>query len=142
MSHEPSRLSWQLRLLIAAVGALGLTSMVIARSLEPDPRGFGTHEQLGLTPCYFNEITGKVCPLCGGTTAWAYVLRGEILQAASANLAAMLLCVVVATGSLRMLWVAIRGSWGAKPLAWRVMLVVASAWLAVAVCDWLRKVLL
>lgn len=142
MNNEPSRLPWQLRLLLTAVGALGLTLLGMARSLEPDPRGFGTHEQLGLAPCYFNEITGKVCPLCGGTTAWAHVLRGEMLQAANANPAAALLCVGVAIGSLGMLWVAIRGSWTRRRLNWQMMLTVASAWLVVAACDWLRRVLL
>ncbi len=116
--------------------------LVSARRLEPDPRGFGTHEQLGLTPCYFQELTGKVCPLCGGTTAWVHVLRGELAQAVRSNLAATLLCVGAVIGSLWLMWVAAHGRRPRRVPTSRVVLAVASVWLAVAVCDWLRKVLI
>jgi len=86
------------RLMFAVAGILGLTLLVTARNLEPDPRGFGTHEQLGLTPCTFHELTGHVCPLCGGTTAWTQLLRGELIKATNANLGGMLLCVAVVIG--------------------------------------------
>ena len=41
-------LGWRIRslLVVAAAGLAGL--LVLARTLEPDPRGFGTHTQLGL----------------------------------------------------------------------------------------------
>lgn len=116
--------------------------LVAARSLEPDARGFGTHEQFGLKPCYFQKLTGKVCPLCGGTTAWAHALRGEVTQAANANFAAMLLCAGVAIGSLQAIWIVIRGQRPQHQITSRLLLLLASAWLAVAVFDWLRKVLL
>ena len=67
--RHPHCRSRQHRWMLAVLGSLGLTLLVTARNLEPDPRGFGTHEQLGLTPCYFQELTGHVCLLCGGTTA-------------------------------------------------------------------------
>ena len=53
--------------------ALGLAGVLgTARLLEPDPRGFGTHTQLGLAPCAFARITGRPCPTCGMTTAFAW----------------------------------------------------------------------
>ena len=130
------------RLVLAAVGVLGLALLVVARNLEPDPRGFGTHEQLGLTPCYFQELTRHVCPLCGGTTAWAHLLRGEPTRAALANLGGMLLCVVVVIGSPWLLLVAIWGRWPITRPTLQPLLVFASAWLAVVVLDWLRRIYL
>ena len=51
-------LGWPIRclLLVAAAGLVGL--LVLARKLEPDPRGFGTHTQLGLRPCAFLTADG------------------------------------------------------------------------------------
>ncbi len=130
------------RLMLAVAGTLGLTLLVMARNLEPDPRGFGTHEQLGLTPCTFQELTGHVCPMCGGTTAWAHLLRGELMQASIANLGGMLLCVAVVIGSPWMLLVAMWGRWPIVQPTLRPLLVLASAWLAVVVLDWLRRLYL
>jgi hypothetical protein len=70
--------------LVAA--ALGLLAVLgVARWLRPDPRGYGTHEQLGLDPCPFRGLTGRPCPACGLTTAFAWSVRGEWVRAARAN---------------------------------------------------------
>jgi hypothetical protein len=53
--------------------------------LEPDPRGFGTHTQLGLRPCAFLTVTGRLCPTCGMTTAFAWFYRGRIDRSWQAN---------------------------------------------------------
>jgi Protein of unknown function (DUF2752) len=78
-------LGWPIRLLllVAAAGILGL--LVLARKLEPDPRGFGTHTQLGLRPCSFLRTTGRPCPTCGMTTSFAWVARGQIDRSWRAN---------------------------------------------------------
>ncbi|MBI1850834.1 MAG: DUF2752 domain-containing protein [Planctomycetes bacterium] len=57
----------------------------VARSLEPDPRGFGTHEQLGLPPCGFASQTGMPCPTCGMTTSFAHFARGHVVDALRSN---------------------------------------------------------
>ena len=46
---------------VVALGRGGrlLGLVVLARRLEPDPRGFGTHTQLGLRPCSFLRATGR-----------------------------------------------------------------------------------
>lgn len=131
-------LSPQWRRLFAVIGVLGMALLVSSRQLEPDPRGFGTHEQLRIAPCYFRERVGDVCPLCGSTTAWAYATRGDLLAAVNANLAATLLCVAVGIGSLWAMAVATIGRLRFQPTC-RWLLVVMTAWLAVAVLDWLRK---
>ena len=79
------RLSRSTRILLAAF-ALGLaTVLVVARGLEPDPRGFGTHTQLGLWPCSFKATTGRNCPTCGMTTSFAWFARGELARSWGAN---------------------------------------------------------
>jgi hypothetical protein len=68
------------------VSALGLAGVLgVARGLEPDPRGFGTHTQLGLAPCAFALITGHRCPTCGMTTSFAWFARGRFDRSWRAN---------------------------------------------------------
>ncbi len=52
--RDAGRLKRDVRLALALV-ALGWAAIfVIAWLLKPDPRGLGTHEQLGLPPCPFS----------------------------------------------------------------------------------------
>ncbi len=81
------RTRWALA--VAAVGVAGVLG--VARGLEPDPRGFGTHQQLGLPPCSFQTLTGFPCPSCGMTTAFAWTTRGRVDRAWRANPAGALL---------------------------------------------------
>ena len=68
------------------LGAAGLAAVLgVARWLEPDPRGFGTHTQLGLAPCLFARVTGYGCPSCGMTTAFAWFARGRLDRSWQAN---------------------------------------------------------
>ena len=57
-------------LAIAGTAALGLL-------VEPDPRGFGTHEQLGMAPCRTMDLVGIPCPGCGVTTSVSLLWHGE-----------------------------------------------------------------
>jgi hypothetical protein len=78
--------------MIAAVllaGVLGLS-----KALVPDPRGYGTHTQLGLRPCTFATLTGRLCPTCGMTTSFAWFVRGRIDRSWQANPAGCALAVV------------------------------------------------
>jgi Protein of unknown function (DUF2752) len=78
-------LGWPIRcsFLVAAAGLAGL--LVVARKLEPDPRGFGTHTQLGLPRCAFLTLTGRLCPTCGMTTSFTWLTRGRIDRSWQAN---------------------------------------------------------
>lgn len=54
---------------------------VIAGLVEPDVRGHGTHQQLGLPECFVLQLTGWKCPQCGMTTSFAHIVRGQVFQA-------------------------------------------------------------
>lgn len=76
---RPTRLAF-------AVSALVLVGLfALACWLEPDPRGYGTHERLGLPPCAFATITRTPCPSCGMTTAFAWLVRGNLARSWAAN---------------------------------------------------------
>lgn len=68
----------------------------LAATLTPDPRGFGTHQSLGLPPCSFRLLFGIHCPSCGGTTAFAHFMRGEWWSAFNSNMSAFGLALVCA----------------------------------------------
>lgn len=53
--------------------------------LEPSQSGFGTHRQLGFPACGFLTVTGYPCPSCGVTTAFAYGIQGNWLDALKAQ---------------------------------------------------------
>jgi hypothetical protein len=59
-----------------ALGALVVTA-VLAFAVEPDPRGFGTHERLGLPPCKPMQWWNIPCPGCGVTTSVALAGHGH-----------------------------------------------------------------
>jgi hypothetical protein len=78
------------------VAGLSAAVVAIARVLRPVSGGQGTHEQLGLPPCTFHELTGHGCPGCGLTTAFAYMARGDVGAAFDANPIGVLLFAAVA----------------------------------------------
>jgi hypothetical protein len=88
------------RWLALVVFVAGLLIIGLSASLRPDPRGFGTHEQLGLPPCGFRACTGIPCPTCGVTTSFAHFARGEVAPAFRAQPigAVGFLVVCIATG--------------------------------------------
>ena len=63
------------------LGICALTLVVVAVLglwVDPDARGFGTHEQLGLAPCRSMEWLGFPCPGCGVTTSVSLFWHGEL----------------------------------------------------------------
>ena len=81
-------------LIVASLGLIAGFSL--AATLEPDPRGFGTHRQLGLPPCTFRLLFGTPCPSCGMTTSFAHFVRGQFSEAFRANSAGLLAGLVCA----------------------------------------------
>lgn len=55
--------------------------LALAVYLQPDVRGYGTHQQLGLGSCTFMDLTTFPCPLCGMTTTFTYMAHMQFVQA-------------------------------------------------------------
>jgi Protein of unknown function (DUF2752) len=120
-------------------GALFLMfGFVLAHGLEPDPRGYGTHRQLGLPECTFRTVFSKPCPGCGMTTSFSYFVRGEVLAAAQANSAGLLLAMVSALLIPWCLISAVRGRlWCVdEPLMVFACLVIALGAIATSLWLW------
>lgn len=75
----------RIRLIGAAVLVGCSTLLALATWLTPNPRGYGTHQQLGFAPCGMLLSTGLPCPTCGMTTAFSYTMHGQWLRAAEAQ---------------------------------------------------------
>ena len=88
--------------------------MAIAAWLQPDHRGFGTHQQLGLPPCSFEAVTHVPCPGCGLTTSFTNMAHLHVVDAFRAHLMGPLLfaltlaVAVAAPGGVRRGWSVIR----------------------------------
>ena len=76
-------------MVLLAIGVVAIFAM--ARYLEPEPLGYGTHRQLGLPPCHFLWVTGRPCPSCGMTTSFAWFVRGRFDRSFRANPAGLFL---------------------------------------------------
>jgi hypothetical protein len=63
---------------LSVLGLIASTAVLVyAFRLNPDPRGYGTHEQLGLPPCGFLRDHGVPCISCGMTTAFAAMAHAQ-----------------------------------------------------------------
>jgi hypothetical protein len=121
---------------LAAAGLVLLGLLATAATLDPEERGFGTHQQLGLPPCSFKIFAGVRCPSCGMTTAWANLMRGRVTKAAAANVGGLLLGVTALGLGPWALVSGVRGKWlWGRP---RDSLTVAamSGIVAVILIDW------
>jgi hypothetical protein len=116
-----------------------LTPLGIAARLQPDPRGQGTHQQLGLPPCTFLMLFDRRCPSCGMTTSWAYAVRGQWWRAAATNSGGLLLAVVVAVLGPWLLASAAMGRWATRPPHEGVWAAGAVAIVGVTLVDWVCR---
>ncbi len=84
------------RFVAAALSLFCVSLLTLAAWLTPASSGFGTHTQLGLTPCDFFVRTGVPCPGCGMTTAFSHTVRGHFLTAAYTQPMGFVLALVAA----------------------------------------------
>lgn len=78
VSVRPQRSS-EHRVLLALALALPVGLVALGLFLDPDPRGWGTHEQLGFQPCFPMSHWNVPCPGCGVTTAVSLAVHGRPL---------------------------------------------------------------
>ena len=92
--------------------------LALSTWLEPDPRGFGTHQQFGTGPCGMLIQTGLPCPTCGMTTAFAHTVRGQWGRAFWVQPAGFVLALatMICVGGAG--WVLVRGRWPVVNLFW------------------------
>jgi hypothetical protein len=129
------------RVLLLGWGLFLVAGFALAAWVEPDPRGYGTHQRLGLPPCSFHVLFGTSCPSCGSTTSFAHFVRGHWPAAVRCNTAAFLLALTCAA--------MIPWSWYS---AWRGRLwqveqpATAFLWLLIVLCSisiaqWIMRLL-
>jgi hypothetical protein len=128
------------RIALAALALVLLALLVTARTLTPDARGHGTHQQLGLPPCTFYVIFQRPCPACGMTTSWAWLLRGELGRALAANAGGTLLAGLSLVGGPWLLISAVRGRWLGRPSEWTMAGIAATVGLVTA-GQWIWRML-
>lgn len=133
MDQSPARgypLTRSGRVLLSGWGLFLVAGFALAAAVEPDPRGYGTHQRLGLPPCSFHILFGTSCPSCGTTTCFAHFVRGQWIDAAACNTAAFLLalaCVAMVPWS----WY---GAWRGR--LWRIDdPAQAFLWLLITLCS-------
>ena len=126
-----------------ALVALALCAgfVVSAFVLTPDPRGHGTHEQLGLPPCLMQLCTGIPCPLCGMTTAFALMARGRAAEAVNVQPAGALASIAGLLAAIALALAAATGR-GLSERQWRSLAAVAGLTaLTVMAAAWARGIL-
>lgn len=72
---------WVDRTLAAGVGIAASVAFGALARIQPDPRGYGSHEQLGMDACSWPVVYGIPCPTCGCTTAACLLVHGRIVEA-------------------------------------------------------------
>jgi hypothetical protein len=97
MSLSVHLLSRGARVLAAAIALACLGVLVTAALLDPDTRGHGTHQQLGLPACGWATYFGKPCITCGMTTAFALAADGRLADSFRTQPMGMVLAVLAAS---------------------------------------------
>lgn len=131
-----SRRSTEHGFVLAAALAGPLLLAAFAAWLSPDPRGYGTHEKLGLPPCVMMKWFHVPCPGCGVTTSVALAAHGRLLDAARTQPFGLLVALAIPAAAVwavaahlrgRDLWrdlTSIRlGAW-----TWWLAAAIAAAW--------------
>ncbi|MBM4391946.1 MAG: DUF2752 domain-containing protein [Deltaproteobacteria bacterium] len=132
------------RVVGAVLAVPSWTVLGLARWLDPNPQGYGTHLQLGMSECTMMHFTGYPCPMCGMTTTFALYADLRVVDALlNQPFGLVLFGITVAMAVIGALDVATgRGYW--KPaLAWvdRRETKAAAVLLLGMLGGWIYKVL-
>lgn len=130
------RIPWYLRLPLGVAAGTVLTLLIVAATLTPSTRGYGTHKQLGFPDCTFVALYGIRCPSCGMTTSWSYLTHGRVISALGANVGGVILglaCMLLGPWGLVS---AIRGRWLARPMTDREIIALAAVIILATLVDW------
>ncbi|MDZ4773604.1 MAG: DUF2752 domain-containing protein [Planctomycetota bacterium] len=133
---------WEHWLLLGfGVAAIAIV-VVLAIVVEPDARGFGTHEKLGLPACIPMERWGVPCPGCGVTTSVALAWHGQVWASIRNQPFGFVTAIALPSYSLWAISTALRGRNLASEVSrWR-MGRLGVALVAVMALSWLFKLAL
>lgn len=106
----PRRITLPARIWAAVASACLLAVLVAAAFITPAPEGYNSHTQLGLAPCAWAGLSGKPCPTCGMTTAFAHAANLDLLTAVQTQPMGAFLALVTATLFWLCLHAAVTGS--------------------------------
>ncbi|MCA9051871.1 MAG: DUF2752 domain-containing protein [Planctomycetaceae bacterium] len=136
--NRPNR---QVRLFLFLASVATASLFVAAGRLEPDSRGYGTHEQLGLPPCWVLKSTGIRCPHCGMTTSICHLVRGNLRQSWHCHPSGPLLSVLLTMSCLWCLKVSVTGDWWLTddPMMWFIRIVLS--YVAFTAAVWMLTVI-
>ena len=129
------------RWLLVAWSLFLLGGFLLAARLEPDPRGFGTHQRLGLPPCTFRALFGIPCPSCGMTTSFAHLTRGHLRQAAQASIGGTVLALLCAAQVPWCWWSAFQGRLVGVSHPTKGLLSLLFVVIGVSAIDWLFRII-
>ena len=137
-AHGP-RLRWYQRAALTVAGASLLALLATAAALKPHPRGYGTHQRLGLPPCTIVQLYDIRCPSCGMTTSWSCLMRGQLLSSGRANVGGLLLGLTALGCGPWMVISGLRGKWLWGPPREAMVAVVGMAIVMVTFIDWVVR---
>jgi len=130
------RLSAVARACVGLAGIVMLGLLITAARLTPDPKGHGTHRQLGLPPCTVVSWFGVRCPSCGMTTAFSHMVRGQVAGAVRANAGGALLALAAVVAGPWFVGSAAYGQWLIGPPRDVVVIGVGLTVVVVTIVDW------
>lgn len=129
-------LRWYQRMAMIVGGTILLSLLIVAAVLKPNPRGMGTHRQMGLPPCSMVMLVGARCPSCGMTTSWAHLMRGNVLGAVRANSGGTLFALAAIAAGPWLLLSGIAGRWRFWQPDERILVGIGLTMIAVTIVDW------
>jgi len=125
------------RALALLTSALVAGLVVVLARATPDPRGYGTHELLGMQPCAWPAVHGIPCPTCGVTTAACWLVHlspGKALVTQPFGALTMALVIVIGVHAL---WSLVRRRSFLEPFVWLPYGRILLGGLAVLLLSWL-----
>lgn len=134
--RSQERLRWYQRSTMVVGGLFLVTLLILAASLSPNPKGMGTHRQLGLPPCSLVVLAGVRCPSCGMTTSWAHLMRGNLVSSVQANSGGTLFALAALASGPWLLFSGLSGRWRMWCPNERVLLILGLSMIAVTLIDW------
>ncbi|MFM9956904.1 MAG: DUF2752 domain-containing protein [Phycisphaerales bacterium] len=137
----PRRAPLGTRIWAAAAAAGSLAVLVAAALITPSPEGYNTHTQLGLAPCAWAALSGKPCPTCGMTTAFAHAANLDLLASIQTQPFGAFLAVVTATSFWLCLHTALTGSRVLELVGGLFRWWVWAAFIAGFVASWVYKMM-